>query len=225
MRTWIGRNPTWFWKRSQVTDVLSIITTHWAQVLSRPRYVPPPSVSLGSPDRQRIHRDKRIERIAYIYDKPRPRMPWDGDELPLGGDSERALYAAVIRRAFIDYGVGVVSPLARLQRDGLNAYWWVMGLPLVLTRKSLERPEIALPDLSAGRTRRWKATGGDLFADIAITTQKLVTLPKADEPYYPEPWRCLEVDHRLMTFSRCCDICGVDVDRARTWLHVVRPDE
>ena len=48
----------------------------------------------------------------------------DGGQKP----SDRALWAAILKRAVHDFGAGICSPRADEQRRGLNAYWWCMGL-------------------------------------------------------------------------------------------------
>jgi len=226
LRNWIGRNPTWFWRNRQIHSILCDVTIYWSNWHDRKAFTPPPTISPRKKKAVRILRNqKRMERIEQIFSGHRKYDAWSGDSLLNRAYAEKRLYAAVVRRAYLDYAVGVVSPLARNQRMALNAYWWIMGLPLLLTHKAMDHIDTAEKDLIYGRTRRWKVSPKDPYDGIDLIFDDIVQMHRSEEVYYPAIWSTLEPYGRLMTFQRCCDLCNLDVHRARAWLHLVRPDE
>lgn len=225
---WIGRNPTWYWNASQINQVLGDITARWSVLLGRPSYKPPPVLPSRSQSVKDVRALKREERIAYIFSKPRPFQAWAEPSVETEY-SERGLYAGVIRRAFLDYACGVVSPLSGDQRQAINAYWWINNHPFLLTQKVLDNPDDGIPGIICGEVSKWSTTPSSLYEEVDISAERLIRPTASDVPYYPQgpgtaPFEVIG-NQSYMTFESCCEICGVDARAARMWLHLVRPDE
>lgn len=222
---WIGHNPTWFWRSRQVYEVLCDLTVYWSNWHDRVAYTPPEIIHRGDREAVRSIRDeKRNERITQVLFGSRDSGPF-GHLRELSSElNYRAVYAAVIRRAFLDYTLGILVPQAKEQRQALNAYWWIMGLPLLVTHKARRNFDIAQVDLEQGRTRRWKASGADLWKGIGLQFSDMVELYDFDLTYYPQPWGHLNASASLTTFRVCCDRCDIDANEARQWLHLMLPD-
>ena len=199
-------------------------------MLDRPIYVPPP---LKGTHKRPIppsltRKRKAMERVKQIFFRPVTQKHSVWLDSPIEGTDmsghERGLYAAVIRGAMRDYATGITSNIPAQQRQALNAYWWVQGLPLVLTYKARDSPD-AWPELVAGRTRGWKCRPDQpLFRDIPLTFSDLVAMRDTEQPYYPQPWSDMEDLHRSMSFLTCCQVCNLDPSQVRTFMHLIRPD-
>jgi hypothetical protein len=223
---WIGQNPTWFWNKHHVAQVLKWVCRYWGNVLGLPDYVPPDLLVIRNAGVSHARREACRRRLAQLEHAPRSeRSLLQGSSGTIKSSQERVLFAWVLKRAMLDYSLGVISPLQHEQRKALNAYWWVMSLPFIVPSPLAELTDSGWSHFERNKHRQYRLKNEDPFEGVGLQFATLVEMPSAERRYYPPQFPAqLEQMQRCCTFGKCCDLVGVEPNRARTWLHYVRPD-
>lgn len=217
-------NPTWCLRDNHVHLILQMVLDHWSDWWGVER------IDLPLPLRKRdgigreIYRRMKLLRVRQLEEGHLRFPPVEFNANTCIEDlwwPERRLYAAIIRRAILDFCQFYVSPYKSDQRIALNAYWWFMGypplMPLALSwadRQDINRGALVRhmlkpsddPFKATGLRREdlWKELDGRVI-DLEVDT--ILGMDMAD-------WTSADA---------CCHILGLDLKELRRRLHIVPP--
>lgn len=225
----LGRNPTWLLRPNHVYLLLQIILDYWADYWGVERIdLHPP---IPKRDKKRgsrilnVLRERRYQNLLSAYqdnviDSSNLTAHYD---MPRVHEEERRLFSAMVKQAFRDFIQNALSPFHHKQRDALNAYWWVMGLPLLLPEGVGEED---IQKMDCGKQNRYRLREHqNPFEDTWLRRQHLWLDEPAGSQYYP--WEVPHFDQAtvdLMSMENCCRVVGLNVTALRARLHVLPPD-
>jgi len=121
----VVQDPTWCLHDSHVHIFLQLIADYWADYWGVQRTTLHPPMEAGPI--ASLHHDRakrlRVMRLRECAWHDTCMLPLSTDTTELEGYPERRLYAAVMRKAVLDWASLHLTPARPDQRIALNCYW------------------------------------------------------------------------------------------------------
>lgn len=224
----IMSNPSWCLRDSHVHALLQMVLDHWADWWGVERVDLPAPLKKRNPSagtifsRFKLLRKMHLEEGSLRFPVRPVNVNTDVNDLLW---PERRMYAAVVRRALLDYARNCVSPYKFDQRLALNSYWWLMGYPLMIP---VEVPAENLPVILNGEGTKYRlGLRDDPLEALGLRKEDLWVEHRDPVGYYPstteEDQEHLEV-YESMSAVSCCGALGLDLVQLRRRAHLIPPD-
>lgn len=223
----VFQNPTWVLRTNHVQAMLQRILDFGSDWWGLEPIKIPDTVSRGDSGG---HATKKLSRRVRAYQIERGFGPagyaMGAQNLPAPGldTGERRLFAAVVRRGLMDFCQNCLSPFGKDQRLALNSYWWIVGLPLLVTNTGFRSGPKTLRTFRSARSRL--SPSDDPFSCVHQLTPELVTdlRTNKDIPYLP--WDLPEVNKHFddLSFEACCEVLDLDPTQLRYRMFLIPPD-
>lgn len=223
----VFQNPTWVLRTNHVRDFLQHIVDFGSTWWGLEHIAIPQTVSRGDSGG---HSVKKLTRRVRSYQIERgfgeQGFAVAPQSLPVPGldTGERRLFAAVVRRGLMDFCQNYLSPFGKDQRLALNSYWWIAGLPLLVTHEGFREGPKVLRSFRMARCRL--SSEEDPYQRVFQLTPELVVDLGVGKglPYLPWDLPGPNRHFEELSFESCCEALDLDPVQLRYRMFLIPPD-
>lgn len=211
-----------------VQELLQYILDYWAREwgVERTKLTRglPKKAQNASRRRRRLFDARRRRIYTVVGDSPLPVSFGFSDQEDLDDPDrymERRLRSSVLRCAIEDWANDSVGPTQIEQRDALDTYFWIQGMPPLepRVRAYYTAKEWEIIHTRGPTPKYWLDRDIDIRRELMLSDQMLFH-SRDDNPQDPPG-----TEDTYYTFLDCCAVVGCDPESLRRYIHLVPPKQ